>query len=87
VGKGPFATFDVVFLGHGELEQVADGGGEHIVVALEIVTRAREPAQCLGDVLGDGGFLGDDELLGQWVWVAPVKARSRAAHHKRGSRH
>ncbi len=70
VGKAPFAAFDIVFLRHGEFEQVADGRREHIVLALEIITRAFEffarATQRLGNVLGDGGFFSDDELLGHF---------------------
>jgi hypothetical protein len=63
VGEAPLAALDVVFLGHRQFQQVADGGGQHVVVALEVVAGLGKTAQRLGYVLGDGGFLGDDELL------------------------
>jgi len=59
----PLAALDVVFLRHGQFQQMSDGRGQHVVVTLEIVARLGEAAQRLGNVLGDGRFLGDDELL------------------------
>jgi hypothetical protein len=63
VGEAPLAALDVVFLGHRQFQQVADGGGQHVVLALEVVAGTREAAQRLGDILGDRGFFRDDKLL------------------------
>ena len=63
VGKAPLAALDVEFLRHRQFQQMADGRGQHVVVALEVVARLGKAAQRLGDVLGDGRFLGDDQLF------------------------
>jgi hypothetical protein len=64
MGEGPFAPLDLVFLGHRQFQQVADGGGEHVVLGLEVVLFLVEAAQHAGDVLGDRRLLGNDELFG-----------------------
>jgi hypothetical protein len=64
VGEGPFAAFDLEFLGTGQLEQVTDRRREHEVFAFEVVVVLGETPQRLGDVGGDGGFFGNDQLLG-----------------------
>ena len=60
MGERPFASLDFVFFRHGQLEQVADGRGEHELLALEVIAFAGEASQGTGDVLGDGRFFGDD---------------------------
>ncbi len=63
VGEAPLAALDVVFLGYGQFQQVADRRRQDVVVAFKVVAGARETAQGLGNVLRHGGFFGDDELL------------------------
>ena len=60
----PFAALDVKLLGHHELEQVADRGRKHVLVAFEVVALAREAAERARDVGGDRRLLCDDEFLG-----------------------
>ena len=71
VGEAPFAAFDVEFLGHGKLKQMADGGRQNVVFTLEKVACFGESAQGFGNVGSDRRFLGDDELLGHFYgcWV------------------
>jgi hypothetical protein len=45
----------------GDLEQVADGGGQHVLVGLEVLIVLGEAAKRLGDIVRDGWLLGDDE--------------------------
>ena len=66
--KRPLAAFDLLLLGHADLEQVPNRGGDDVLVALEVVVVARESAQRARDVGGDGGLFGDDEGLGQGAW-------------------
>ncbi len=63
VGKGPFTALDLEFLGQGELEKVADGRRQDVVVGLEVVLLLGEAAQRTGDVLRDGRLFRDDQLL------------------------
>jgi hypothetical protein len=67
MGERPFAALDLVFLRHGQLEQMADGRRQHVVVALEIFALLGEAAQRARDVLGDGGLLGNDQLFAHAV--------------------
>jgi hypothetical protein len=62
-GEGPLALLDVVLLGHGELEQVADRRGENVLIALEKIALAREATERARDVGCDRRFLGNDEFL------------------------
>ena len=63
MGETPLAALDVEFFRHREFQQVADGRGQHVVVAFEVVAGAGKTAQRFRNVLGDGRFLGDDKLL------------------------
>jgi hypothetical protein len=62
-GERPLALLDVVLLGHGELEQVAHRRGENVLIALEIVSLAREAAERPRDVGRDRRFLCNDKFL------------------------
>ena len=59
----PLALLDVVLSRHHQRQQVADRRGNDVVLALEIVSLAREAAERASDIGGDGGLLGDDELF------------------------
>ena len=63
VREGPLALFDLEFVGDNQLEQMPDGRRNDGVLALEELLAAVlfEPAERLGDVRGDGRFLGDDQ--------------------------
>ena len=63
VGEGPLAALDLEFLGQGELEKVTDGRRQYIFVGLEVVLLLGEAAQRTGDVLRNGRFFRDDQLL------------------------
>jgi hypothetical protein len=63
MGEAPLAALDVVFLRHGQFQQVADRRRQYVVVIFEVVAGARETAQSLGNVLRHRGLFGDDELL------------------------
>ena len=63
MGKSPLAAFDLFFFRHADFDQMADGGREHEIVALEKIFLFREAPQRFGDVVGDGRFLGNDEGL------------------------
>jgi len=54
----------VDIFGHLELDQVADGGTDDVLVVLENLALLRDFAQGAGNVGGDAGFLGDDECFG-----------------------
>jgi len=62
--KGPLAALYVILLGRSQLEQVADRGRQHVLIALEMILVLREAAERARDVGGDGRFLGDDQGLG-----------------------
>ncbi len=67
VGEAPLAALDVVFLGRLDLDQVADGAGHDVVVALEVVVvlveLARRRRQCADDVLRHDRLLRDNQCL------------------------
>ena len=60
VGERPFAAFDFDALGQAELEQVADGGRNDVLVAFEIVIVFVEAAKGLGNIRGHGRLFGYD---------------------------
>ena len=64
MSKRPFATLDFELLWTGEFKQVANGGRKNEMLALKVIVMLGETAQCLGDVAGDRGFFGDDQLFG-----------------------
>ncbi|MCY1360620.1 hypothetical protein D9M69_472540 [compost metagenome] len=61
VGKAPFAALDLVFVGGGNLDQVADCRRQHIAVALEILVVLGKPPEGTGDIRRDRRFFRDDE--------------------------
>ncbi len=61
VRERPLAALHLLLFRHADLEQMADRGGEHVPVALEVIAVAREAAERARDVGGDGRFLGDDQ--------------------------
>ncbi len=77
VGEGPLAALDLELLGHGELEKVADGRRQDVVVGLEVVLLFREAAQRTGDVLRDGRLFRDDQLLAHARRSTRVAPRGR----------
>ena len=60
----PFAALDLILLRHGQLQQVADGGRQQVMLGLEKLFFFSEATQGASDVLSDRGLLGDDELFG-----------------------
>ena len=63
-GERPLAALFVHLAGQRQLDEVADGGGDDVLVVLEGVVLALEAAQRAGDVSGNAGFFGDDESFG-----------------------
>ena len=65
MGEAPLAALDVELLGRLDLEQVADGGGDEVALALEVlvvlVELARDGRERADDVLRDGRLLGNDQ--------------------------
>ena len=59
----PLAAPDLVLLRDGELEQMADGRRDDVVVVLEVIAVLFHPER-LGEIGGDAGFFGDDESFG-----------------------
>src|SRR5690606_22879361 len=64
VCERPFPALDLVFLGGGNLYQVADRGRQHVLVRFEIFIMPGKAAKRLRDVVRDRRLLGDDERLG-----------------------
>jgi hypothetical protein len=68
VGEAPFAALDVELLRRLDLEQVADGGGHEVALALEVLVvlleLARDGRERADDVLRHGWLLGNDQGLG-----------------------
>jgi hypothetical protein len=64
VGEAPLAALDVELLRRMDLHQVADGAGDDVLLALEVlvvlVELAGHGGQRPDDVLGDGRLFGDD---------------------------
>ena len=60
MGKRPLAALDLELVRHAQLQQMADRRRKHVLVALVVVVLLLEAAQRLGDVAGDGRFLGND---------------------------
>gem|GEM_PF-2535188 len=77
MGERPFAALDLVLLRYGQLKQMADGRRQHVIVALEVFALLGEAAQRLGDVLGNGGLLCNDQLFAHAVrrrrWTLPSR--------------
>jgi hypothetical protein len=65
VGEAPLAALDVELLGRLDLEQVADGRGDEVALALEMLVvlfeLARSRRERADDVLRDGRLLGNDQ--------------------------
>ena len=80
VGEAPLAALDVVLFRHRDFQQVADGRRQHVLVGLEILIVLGEAAQRLGDVVRDGGLLGDDEGFGH-IGFSSYLLVIRLAHH------
>src|SRR5207249_7651902 len=59
--KCPFASFDIMLFRNREFEQVTHGRRQHVAVAFVVIVLLLETAERLGDVAGDGRFLGDDQ--------------------------
>ena len=59
----PFAAFDFLLFGHADFDQMAHGRRQNVLVAFEEIFLFGKTAQCLGNVVGDGRFLGDDKGL------------------------
>ena len=64
MGETPLAAFDLVGLGHLQLEQMSNGGRHHELVALKIVVMPIAAAERSRDIGGHRGFLGNDKSLG-----------------------
>ena len=65
--EGPLTAFDFLFFRHGDFHQMADRGRQHVIVAFKEVFLFGEPAQRLGNIVGNGGFFGDDQGLAHRV--------------------
>jgi hypothetical protein len=63
VGKRPFAALDLEFFGATQFQQMTDGGRDDMRLAFEVVVVLGETAQRLGNIGGDGGFFGNDQLF------------------------
>ncbi len=74
VRERPLAAFHLYAFRGDEFEQMADGGGQYILPALEIIAVAGEAAQCARNVGGNGGLFGNDEFLGHGVRSAVERA-------------
>ena len=61
--EAPLAALDLVLFGRGDLEQVTYRRRDDRIVGFEIAVVLRETAERLGDVVGDGRLLRDDQLL------------------------
>ena len=78
MSERPLAAFDLLLFGHAYLEQMADGGGEHVAIPLEVFIVARESAERAGDVRRDGRFFGNDQAFGhRSLRSGEVEARAR----------
>ena len=62
-GKTPLTAFDFKLFRHGDGEQMADGGRDDVIFALEKFAALvlRKAAERFGDVAGDRRFFCDDE--------------------------
>ena len=81
MGEGPFAAFDLVLFRNGQLQQMADGRRQHVLVALVVIVLLLETAERLGDIAGDGRFLGNDQrfchTFGGAGFTSHLKLRAR----------
>ena len=76
MAEGPFATLDLLFFRHADFEQMADGGGQDVAVALEIIVVTREPPERPRDVGGHGRLFGNDQALGHGLVMISTAKRS-----------
>ena len=61
MGETPLPAFDVVLFRHNQFKQVTDcSGNDKVVIFVEVIFFCAS-ANGFGDVVGDRGFLGDDE--------------------------
>ena len=60
MGKSPLAAFDLDAFRQAKFQQMADGGGKDIAVALEVVACFGEAAERLGDVRRDRRLFRND---------------------------
>jgi len=60
VSERPLAALDLELLRYAQLQQMADRGGKHVMLALVVVVQLLEPAQRFGDVARDRRLLGND---------------------------
>ena len=59
--------FLVDVLRHQQLDDMPDGGRDHVLVVLEMVALFRHLTESTGEVAGHAGLLGDDERFGHVV--------------------
>jgi hypothetical protein len=64
VSEAPFAALDFVFVGRGDLDQVANRRRKDEVVAFVVLVVLGEATQRARDISGDRRFFGNDESLG-----------------------
>ncbi len=76
VREGPFAALDVVFFGHRDFEQMADGRREDVFVGFEVLIVLGEAAERLRDIVRDGRLLGNDERFCHGLWVSQEGVRT-----------
>jgi hypothetical protein len=63
VRERPLAALHLVIFRRDQLQQVADGGRDDILVALEIIIVTLEAAESARDIACDGRFFGDDQFF------------------------
>ena len=60
IGKRPLTALDLVLLGRGNFEQMADRRRQHILLALEVIALARKAAQRPRDIGSNGRLFSND---------------------------
>ena len=63
-GEAPLAPFFIHLIREAEFDEVADCGGDDVLVVFEIIILAGELAESFGEIAGDGWLFGYDQGLG-----------------------
>ena len=63
-GEAPLAPFFIHLIREAEFDEVANRGGDDVLVVFEIVILAGELAESFGEIAGDGWLFGYDQGLG-----------------------
>jgi hypothetical protein len=83
MGKGPLAALDFIFLGAGQFQQMTDGRGENVVVALEVVVVPNESAEARARSAATDGFSVMISFLLMGVFISRGEWQ-RKGNHGRG---